>query len=342
MILRRPWIPACAAALSLGVACASGPAAAPIEPVIPPAASLSAAASASSPPVASAPPAGSAPPAASEVAAIPPADEDPEHPLPPGFVHIPEKGEARCGALRVEMMPEPQGDSMMRFVRVSAADGSLLHDFHGAKYKFDPAQPESMQTYVSVEFCGDLTGDGTPEIVLTEATMGAHCCYTHHVFSLSKPVKNLMTWEKGDMGTPLWPARYRPTGAWQIEGRVVFWPPFKADKNSNDPAISYAGAPVIPAVMSLVRGRYTLTSLSFPDAYRLSRDSIHRSCAEKPDECGGELIAWVDSLVIGDWKTERAKPMYKDILSSLDQRAAATRQALLRSLGTEGQPGRLK
>lgn len=277
------------------------------------------------------------PPAASASAAAPPPPPD-EDPLPKGFVRVAEEGTTPCGSLLVETPLEKDGDRTQRFVRVLRGDGKQAYEAHGRSYKLDPADKNSeTRMYLSVEFCGDLTGDDVPELVLTERTLGAHCCYTHYVVSMTSPSKRLMMWEKGDMGTPLIPVRYRP-GPWQIEGQVVFWPPFKVD--DGDPALSYAGAPVVPVVFSLRAGEYRLTSLSFPEAYRRSRDAIEAFCKGSED-CDGAFIAWIDSLAIGDWKKERSKPMYKGLVEAFDRRAAATSRAMLRALGSESSPAKL-
>jgi hypothetical protein len=335
MIFRRPWfLVSSAVSLLLAVACAAGPTASPGE-VPPPPASAPPATSVAL--VESAPPAVSAPPVASDEPDDP--DEEPGRPLPAGFVHVSRKGEARCGQFRVDLPREPKGEPGLVFARVRAADGSAFHEVHGREYKFDPDDTTSLKMYLSVEFCGDLTGDGVPELVLTERTMGAHCCYTHQVISLTSPVKNLMTWEKGDMGTPLWPARYRPAGPWQIEGRVVFSPAFpKGDEDSL--GLSYASMPVVPVVFSFQKGGYQMTSLSFPEAYRKSRAEIEARCKASPDECEGELIVWIDSLAIGDWAGVSARPMFKEALPTLRRASGPTRQAL-RALGTEARPGKL-
>lgn len=263
----------------------------------------------------------------------------PEDPLPEGFVHVAEKGQTRCGNLLIERPVETDGEAGQRFVRALSSDGQRVYEAHGQRYKLEASEPGlgKWRQWMTVEFCGDLTGDGVPELVLTEATMGAHCCYTHHVVSLTKPSKRLMTWEKGDMGTPLTPVRYRP-GPWQIEGYAVLWPPFNVDEG--DPSLPYAGAPVVPVVFSLRAGEYQLTSMTFKEAFRKQRASIHETCGPSED-CDGVFIAWADSLAIGDWVTEREKPMYKDLRKVLDRRAPAMQQRMVRYLGSEASPAKL-
>ncbi|BBN93475.1 hypothetical protein DEIGR_103041 [Deinococcus grandis] len=48
-------------------------------------------------------------------------------------------------------------------------------------------------TMVSVDWCRDVTGDGVPEVLLAGFSGGAHCCFTHHLYSLTSPPRKLLT-----------------------------------------------------------------------------------------------------------------------------------------------------
>ena len=41
----------------------------------------------------------------------------------------------------------------------------------------------------------DITGDGTPNLVLEEDTRGAHCCYAIHLLQLGKKFRHLGTFD---------------------------------------------------------------------------------------------------------------------------------------------------
>lgn len=252
--------------------------------------------------------------------------------LPDGFVALESEGETRCGQLLVQFLPQA-GGSHERFVRVLGPAGEKIYEAHGRRYKLDVIP---MTMHMSGEFCGDLTGDGVQEIVLTERTVGAHCCYTHYVVSMTSPTKRLLMWEKGDAGTPLLPAKYRAGAAWQIRGSKVVWPPFDVDKG--DPPISYAGAPIVPVVFSFTGGEYKMTSLSFPEAFREDREAIHTACKTNPADCWGQLIAWIDSLALGDWEAEKADAAYDDFRDEVARATPAMKKALLGLLGSEKQP----
>lgn len=286
-----------------------------------------------------APPQPTAPPVAPTATAVPsstakaeaPPPPPDEAPLLPGFVRLAPEGKTRCGDLEVQFIKEPRG-SYEHFVRVSGPDGKRLYEAHGRRYKLGDT-PAIM--HMSGEFCGDLTGDGVPEIVLTESTVGAHCCYTHYVVSMTSPPKRLLMWEKGDAGTPVFPVQYREKGPYQLQGSVVMWPPFDVAKG--EPALSYAGAPVVPVVFALIQGEYRLASLSFPAAYREGRDLTKAACRRTPDDCHGQLISWIGSLVIGDWDQEKKDPMYDDLRAALE-RPTPEMKRILASLGSEPRP----
>ncbi|WP_295820520.1 hypothetical protein [uncultured Deinococcus sp.] len=48
-------------------------------------------------------------------------------------------------------------------------------------------------TMVSVDWCRDVTGDGVPEVLLAGFSGGAHCCFTHTLYSLTTPARRLLT-----------------------------------------------------------------------------------------------------------------------------------------------------
>ena len=165
---------------------------------------------------------------------------------------------------------------------------------------------------LTVDFCGDLTGDGIPELVMTESTMGAHCCYTRYVVSLTNPPKRLLMWEKGDAGTAILPVKYGTGRDWQLEDLAVVWPPFDVDKG--DPVLSYASAPLVPVVFSSSARRISVSPPSpTPQAYAKQRDTMKQECAKDPSGCFGELLIWIDSLVIGDWDNEKKAMKDQDL-----------------------------
>ncbi len=50
---------------------------------------------------------------------------------------------------------------------------------------------------VSVEHCEDVTGDDTPELIVSTYSGGQRCCTTFHVLGLGMPVRTLLQWRAG-------------------------------------------------------------------------------------------------------------------------------------------------
>jgi hypothetical protein len=275
-------------------------------------------------PVASAAP--SAHPAAPVASADKSADEP--SPLPPGFVGIDGEGEVQCGAFKVTIQQEAP-KAFRRFVRVTAADGRRVYEAHGRHFQYVDAD-------LTLDFCGDLTGDGVPEIVMTESTMGAHCCYTRYVVSLTTPTKRLLMWEKGDAGTRILPVKYGSGADYQLEDRAVVWPPFDTEKG--DPVLSYASAPLVPVVFALSGGQFKLMTLAFRQPFLEQRETVRAECAKDPTGCWGEIALWIDALALGDWPAAKAADVADaDLRGALDRRASAMRK-ILEGLGTRGRP----
>jgi hypothetical protein len=92
-----------------------------------------------------------------------------------------------------------------------------------------------------------------------------------------------------------------------------------------------------------VGGTYELTSLSFPEVYRKHRQAQGAPCADgnQCDVTETEIYAWIDSLAIGDWETERTRVTDLQLRGVLDRRAAAMRSILTRELGSIAAPGAL-
>lgn len=87
-----------------------------------------------------------------------------------------------CGAYSIHLAagsPGKGGDSL----QIVDGKGTLAYQLVGNR--------------IEVGECKDLTADGTPELMVTVYSGGQHCCATHYVLSLSRPVKALLKWESG-------------------------------------------------------------------------------------------------------------------------------------------------
>lgn len=208
----------------------------------------------------------------------------PRTPLPPGFTSLVDERDALCMGRRVRVLPESATDAR-RFVRVTGAGGELLHEAHGRVYTDGENR---VGRDLAAELCGDLDGDGVPELLMTESFL------------------------------------------------VVFRPPFDSDRG--EPVFSFATAPVVPVVLSLVNGEYRLTSFSFPEVYRAHRADVRDRCSPSWEDCWADIPAWLDGLVIGDWDSDKRKMKNAALRALLDRRAAATRLRLRAELGSERWP----
>jgi hypothetical protein len=320
-VMNRPYL---ALAVALLPACSS-PGQTATTPAAPLAAARPGAATATALTSASA----SALAAPSASAAVEPPPEDPE-PLPRGFVLGPTSPGARtkCGTLDLVAIEEP--NDHVPFVRVFDEAGKKIYEAHGRRMEID--KNVFGKQWLSIPWCGDLTGDGVPEIMLSESSMGAHCCYTYYLVSLTKPAKTLLMWEKGDGGFGMLPQKLNDGKAWQVTSLHMVWPPFDAEKG--DPVIiGYAGAPFFPIVFDYVGGQYIKRTLSFGSFLRERRKEMRERCA-KDQSCDALVFHdWGYSLMIGDWDKERAAITDVDLLRSLDKHAAKMAAMLASALG---------
>jgi len=316
--------------MALAVACSgSGPPGSTVAP--PPPAVASPHPSAAQPSVSESPvvPKTSAS-VASTPAPVPSADAaEPQTTLPPGFVQVPwDAGQGIvCGALRVENVLEAGHPP---FVRVWDGSGNKVYEARGRQYKIEDV-PVRMS--LTVESCGDTTGDGVPELMMSERTEGAHCCYTYYVVSMTRPAKRLLMWDKGDGGHGLMPVKLREGRVWQIRSWELVFPPFDVD--AGDPVLSYATTPAYPILFDLVGDQYVKRTFLFGDALRAMRADERDACKKAPDACWwDELSEWGYGLIIGDWETEKTSAVLDvELRQRLDVRAKQMKTLLRKRLG---------
>lgn len=337
--VQRARLGALLGALAAGLGCLAGCGAAadgaddPARPAATSAPSPTATAAAGPPPSATAAiPTQAAPPPPPPV----PTEEDTAPSLPEGFVRLgsdpaslEEAAPVACGVFQVENV---RGDPRVwePFVRVTGPGGRRAYEAHGRRYDVDAGVQARMSLVADV--CGDLTGDGVPELVLTERTMGAHCCYTHYVVSLTAPTRTLLRWDKGDSGNGLWPAKLVPGPTWQLRSVDLVSPPF--DVEAGDPSVSYSGIPGYPIVFDLVGGAYVKRTFRFADALRAERDAERARCATRPGCEPYVLYDWGMALLVGDWeRTKEALVPDPEERAPLERRAAAMLARMRAQLG---------
>lgn len=256
--------------------------------------------------------------------------------LPPGFVYVPDpmddhwKPTVHCGDFAIQnVQPANMTTSYEPFVVVNDKAGKKVYEAHG---RLDTIEGDKFRRSLVVDICGDLTGDGIPEIIMTERTMGAHCCYTHYVVSLTNPSSRLLMWEKGDSGDGLVPIKLGKGKSYQLISYDRIFPPFKGEKG--EPPVSYADVPGYPILFELVGSEYKARTFLFTDALRGMREKGRAECKTQPGCEISELYEWGLALIIGDWDQQKATilPDPED-RKVFDRRSAEMRSLLRHRLG---------
>ncbi|GAA5503466.1 hypothetical protein Dxin01_03224 [Deinococcus xinjiangensis] len=110
-------------------------------------------------------------------------------------------------------------------------------------------------TMVEMQQCGDITGDGIPEVVLMQFSGGAHCCATHSVYSLTTPPRRILETFTGH-GDSLEVEQLDGRGPKEIVN--TDW------RFAYDLGMSFADSPALPRIYSLVGGQYVENTRAFP------------------------------------------------------------------------------
>lgn len=140
--------------------------------------------------------------------------------------------------------------------------------------------------HVGTNFCQDITGDGTPEVLLYGFSGGAHCCFTHELYSLEKTPRLLLRYFSAHSDS-LEPEQLDGQGpkellAWDWRFAYAY-------------GLSFAESVPLPVVFSYQNGRYIDQSRRFPGALR---GFITKKFAEYPG--GQHLSNYALLAVIGN------------------------------------------
>jgi hypothetical protein len=108
---------------------------------------------------------------------------------------------------------------------------------------------------VSLDFCRDVTGDGIPDAMLTGFSGGAHCCFTHHLYSLSNPPRRILHAFNADTST-LTPQQLDGKGALELLGGD--W------RFAYAYGLPFAGSPALWRIYSYIGGQYVDNSRAYP------------------------------------------------------------------------------
>jgi hypothetical protein len=221
------------------------------------------------------------------------ANDDAGTPLPPGFrfLNVP-KGEGtvleRCGTTVVEQVSD---DELSHYVRLRAADGRYIG-------RIVPAERIG---HAAAEWCFDLTGDGVPELLVTESSGGAHCCHTFRVLSLGTTPQILLEFAAGNA----WlegPENLDGKGPYELVGRDDFL-------TRDASASSYAGTYFVPIVFVLENGKYVRRTRRFKKFLEREREELAADYrAEDPSGMTDDPSGWMAlSLLVGDWEKAKAQ-----------------------------------
>lgn len=151
--------------------------------------------------------------------------------------------------------------------------------------------------------CGDLTGDGTIELVVSYSTGGAHCCHTDVVLELVEPPRVLLAMDMGDGGYA-YPVKLRPGKGYQLVSRDM-------TLAGAGLAVPYAGVPGYPRVLDWDGEHFVDRTRRFPAFVAAERAKTLKELACEPVDspCLEALGAFVaaSSRLVGDWPQQRAR-----------------------------------
>ncbi|MFC4427917.1 hypothetical protein [Deinococcus navajonensis] len=109
--------------------------------------------------------------------------------------------------------------------------------------------------HVSRDFCGDLTGDGVPEVILGQFSGGAHCCFVYSIYSLTTPLRRIL---------------YAPTAhsdgfeITQLDGRGPKELVTGDWRFAYAYGLSFADSPALPQVYAFRAGQYVMATRDHP------------------------------------------------------------------------------
>lgn len=76
-------------------------------------------------------------------------------------------------------------------------DGRQVYAGKGFHFKIGSIY-EDEKTNSLISIGTDITGDGQPNLVISEWTGGAHCCFNFHLFQIGEPFRYIQTIDAGD------------------------------------------------------------------------------------------------------------------------------------------------
>ncbi|MVN87880.1 hypothetical protein GO986_14050 [Deinococcus sp. HMF7620] len=140
-------------------------------------------------------------------------------------------------------------------------------------------------TAVDVNWCRDVTGDGVPEVLLSGFSGGAHCCFTHTLYSLTTPPRKLLTY---------FGAHSDGLDARQLDGKGPLELVGSDWRFAYAYGLSFAESIPLPVVFSYVNGQYVDNTRSFPG---FLRGFTGPASTVNDKSSGGDVLANYATLV---------------------------------------------
>ncbi|CAM4285948.1 hypothetical protein [Deinococcus marmoris] len=140
-------------------------------------------------------------------------------------------------------------------------------------------------TMISLDFCRDVTGDGVPEAMLAQFSGGAHCCFTHTLYSLSNPPRRILNVFSADTDA-LIPQQLDGKGPLELLGGD--W------RFAYAYGLPFADSPALWRIYSEIGGQYVDHSRAYPGV--LLRDVGQPAAAARP---GQALYDYASLLAAG-------------------------------------------
>ncbi len=127
-------------------------------------------------------------------------------------------------------------------------DGAVRFEEEGTFYEIGLRSNDDQPVHALIRKGLDLTGDGTPNIVVHHWTWGMHCCYTVYVFSLGEDVRLIDTFDVQDDSLFTF-EDIDHDGSWEFLTRDYTFAYWNA---------SFAGSPAPLVILRYEDGRYRL------------------------------------------------------------------------------------
>ncbi len=142
--------------------------------------------------------------------------------------------------------------------------------------------------------CAALTGDGTPDLIVTTFTGGADCCTVYDVVALTADMPTLLHWNAGTGGIRAF-AQLDPGGAAAIVGTDA--------RLAGVGDLPVYATPAIPIVFSYRGGRYVAATADYPAVVRADQaDALAGIAGCNGDEIcerSGALHVYADGVRLG-------------------------------------------